>query len=54
MKQNDELLAILVFKGLRPTRRPQNTKNIKKYFLQNLILIVLEPRDYQNLLGHVI
>ena len=50
-------------KGLRPTRRPQIAQNLPKsqkykkyqtYFFKNMFLLFWEPRDYQNLLGHVI
>ena len=41
-------------KQRKMTKNVKKIKNIKKEILQNLILVVLEPRDYQNLLGHVI
>ena len=35
-------------------RKDGKYKISKIIFFKNLILVVLEPRDYQNLLGHVI
>ena len=41
-------------KGSALPADPKIPKISKIFFFKNLILVVLEPRDYQNLLGHVI